>query len=71
MQLALSDVEPWGEDRADIRSAVSTGHVVLAHAEQSTEEQRTELFNALQFYLPVNQPPEVLLSPAAAAAALE
>lgn len=71
MQLALSEVEPWGDERADIRQAVSTGHIVLSQSSETTDEQRAELFDVLQFYLPVNKPQEVILTPAAAAAANE
>lgn len=59
LQKALFAVEPWGEDRADLRAAVNTQQIVAAHGVALDEDD----FAKLRFYLKVNSPKQVL-SPA-------
>lgn len=70
VQIARSLVEPWGEERADLRAARNTTQLLLAQAvEQLDDEEAAELCNTLRFYLKSNQQPETVLTPAQAAAA--
>ena len=53
-------VEPWGDDRADLRAAVNTSAVVSATAEVKDHD---ELMRALLGYIKVNSPAENALGP--------
>ena len=65
----LYQIEPFGEDRADLRAAVNTLRLVQMWAsEPLTESQCEQEINNLRFYLKVNQPPEIVLTPAQAQA---
>lgn len=69
VQQLLYQIEPFGEDRADLRSAVSTARMVATQAAEPLSDQQWEAeINNCRFYLEVNRPPEVVLTPAQAAA---
>lgn len=47
MQLILAHVDPWGDDRADLRAAMNS----IAVGQWSEEADRDEIFNSLKSYL--------------------
>lgn len=60
---ALYEVEPWGDDRADIRAAISTVAVVANVSMGGiTEDTLQELHESLANYLDVNQPEQKVAS---------
>lgn len=64
MQQAMFLVEPYGEDRADLRAAHNTIAMCLAQASaMPSEEVIAEVENALRFYLQCNQPEEEVHGP--------
>ena len=71
VQQILYSIEPFGEDRADLRTAVATARLIAMNASEpiSDAEYKQEVDN-IRFYLKVNQPKEDVLSPAQAAALL-
>ena len=59
MQVALSQVEPWGDDRADLREARNAAHVIAAQRlEPMSDEQFGDLLDALARYLKIHETPE-------------
>jgi len=67
---ALAVIEPWGEDRADLRAAVNTVRHLIANSNEPSEDAIEEELRSLSGYLRINRPPERILSPAEAAAAI-
>lgn len=69
-QIARSIVEPWGDERADLRAAQNTTQIVVSNAwEKPDDDVIDAVFEGLRFYLKSNAPAEQILSPAQAAAA--
>ena len=52
MQIALMQVEPWGEDRADYRAAMNTAMMVEAQAETHDEGRASGVIHQMRTYLP-------------------
>lgn len=65
---ALFVVEPWGEDRADLRAAVNTVRHLLENSSEASDEVIQDEIQNLAGYLKINKPPERILSPAEIAA---
>lgn len=59
MQIALCQVEPWGDDRDDMRAAVNTSRIVASHASEPLDEsQLTKLIHDTRTYLKIHHPDE-------------
>lgn len=54
MQLILSYVDPWGDDRADLRAAINS----LATGQWSEDADRKEIFKSLKSYLGFDEEPD-------------
>lgn len=59
MLKAMFLVEPWGEDRADIRAQVNTNYLCAAQGAQLDDDD----LSRLRFYLKANAPKDEPLSP--------
>ena len=63
VHLALFEIEPWGDDRADLRAALNTIKQVAAFTGESDDNVLQEVFEGTARYLAVSKPPEKILSP--------
>lgn len=62
-QVARCGVDPWGDARADLRTAINTTRIIASQPGMSVDLE--ELINELRFYLKSSRPnDENLLSPA-------
>ena len=64
-QQALAVVDPWGDDRADMRAAINTIAV------RGDGDSQSEVMDVLLGYLEINKRPEPTVGPAAMRAAME
>ncbi len=56
---ALERVEPWGEDRADLRAAFNTSQIIASNrAEKMTNREFNKLFLSITKYLKCHFPDE-------------
>lgn len=58
VQMVLSKVEPWGDERADIREARNAAHIIASNGGCEGEDGFKELVKALREYLLCQQEPE-------------
>lgn len=58
MQIALMQVEPWGEDRADFRAAMNTAMLVEAQAAEQDQKRASSVIHQMRTYLPFYQKDE-------------
>jgi hypothetical protein len=58
IQMVLARLDPWGDDRADMREARNAAHVVAATVGMTDEEKFHELVESLRDYLPHKKEPE-------------
>jgi hypothetical protein len=64
----MFQVEPWGDDRSDLRSAVATANVMAQQmSEKPSEDDFHELVEGMSRYLMVNQKPDEAMGPEQAA----
>ena len=71
VQVALCGVEPWGEERTDLRDARNTAHVVAAcRPEAMSEDDFQRLTLGLARYLKCDAVPEEVVGPRAMRQAL-
>ena len=56
MQKLLAIVDPWGDDRADLRAAVNTSMVVSSNDAEPTEDKAKEQIEGLRKYLLLHNP---------------
>ncbi len=64
VQVALAAVDPWGDDRADLRAANNSLHMILSQAFGKVDQQAIDkLAVALQHYLKVQEPPSQVTTP--------
>lgn len=63
LQEVLARVEPWGDERADLRQAVSTAALLLNGVDVS-EEERGAAVIGLANYLKINEPEQEVVSAA-------
>lgn len=63
LQVALNAVEPWGEDRADLREARNTAFLIGTNrTEPMPDDDFHELLKSLARYLKIHQEPEKVVS---------
>lgn len=55
LQVALTEVEPWGDDRDDLRAAVNTARIVSSNVKVE-EDQLADLIHSTRSYLKIHQP---------------
>lgn len=65
--MAGEAVEPFGDERADLRAAWMTRELMSVWASEMNDAVYRELLERLLGYLKVNQPQEQILSPEQAA----
>jgi len=53
MQIALMQVEPWGEDREDFRQAVMATNVIESQAAEVDADRATKRLHSLRTYLSI------------------
>lgn len=71
VQIALSHVEPWGDERADIREARNTAHLIAAgRPDALSDDEFRGLVIDLARYLKCDAPPEPTVGPRAIRQAL-
>lgn len=58
LQIALSVVDPWGDDRDDLRHAVNTAQRVASQAAESQEAVFDAVVDAMTKYLKIHRPDE-------------
>ena len=56
LQVGLSKVDPWGDDRADQRAATMAANLILSQVSAENAPDYHQLIESLRNYLPVNQP---------------
>lgn len=71
VQLALAAIEPWGEDRADLRAAVNTAQLVASNRTEPMEDGKfTAMVRSLARYLKCHEDPHQVVGPKAMRQAL-
>ena len=55
LQVAAESIDPFGEERADIRAAVNTANLMAAQSSNVTNDQVQTMIDSLRSYLQVNQ----------------
>ncbi|MEI8016870.1 MAG: hypothetical protein WCH39_01665 [Schlesneria sp.] len=58
IQVALSKVDPWGDDRDDERAARMTANFILSQMSSENAPDYQTLVDGLKNYLPIHQPDE-------------
>lgn len=61
--MAAESVEPFGDERADLRAAWNTRELMTVMAAEMSDQTFRELLERLLGYLKVNQPQEQYVSP--------
>lgn len=61
LQLAAESIDPYGEERDDMRAAINTANIIASNSVDVSSEQMGEMIDGLRSYLSVNQiKPEVV-----------
>lgn len=61
VQRILNCVDPWGDNRADMRQAVNTARQIISQSVESvSEEELTGLIKRLAGYLKIHRPEQVI-----------